>query len=89
MIIVNGCKCFLIIVNGWKPHSGFKSGINLVFLLEYNFVQLFSNADVISKVHVNRPDVVSADHFQSFTAFLLDVHCLKGPHSLFAAVCPR
>ena len=39
--------------------------------------------------YVNRLAVVLTNHCQSYTAFLLDVRCLKWPRSFFGAVCPQ
>ena len=61
-----------------KPFSGCNSGINLVVVLEYAFLQLYSNAGLrllslrfrkFRRSNVHRSVVVQTNHCQSCTAF--------------------
>ena len=65
--------------------------VDLTWLLFLNILSLNSAATLIKPLrltrfrrsYVNRPAVVLTNHCQSYTAFLLDVHCSKLPSSTF------
>ena len=80
----------------WQnPCSGSNSGTDLVVTLEYifyNFV-LPPNKPVrltrFRRSYVNYTAVVLTNHFQNYTAFLLDVCCSLWPRSFFCSwLCP-
>ena len=78
-----------------KPCSGCNSEINLVVLLEYTFLQPYSNVEQVSlrfrkfrRSNVHHSVVVQSNHCQVALLFLLDVRCPKFPHSFFCDCLP-
>ena len=82
-----------------KPFSGCNSGINLVAVLEYAFLQLYANAGLrllslrfrkFRRSNVHRSAVVQTNHCQRCTAFFAWFALSKVSTFLFfAAVCPQ
>ena len=71
--------------------------VNLIWLM---FLNIFIFCNFVPKPnkclrftrfrrsYVNRPAVILTNHCQSYSAFILDVHCLNWPRSFFCSCLP-